>query len=332
MNSQIVTLERPAGSPPEGRRRLSLPPVGSTVLVTLFVVVLVIGGITTPGFLSIANAKSVMLTSSFVGIIALGMTVIMLNGNLFSLSLATTVAVSASMFLFALQWGVAPAILVSVALAAVLSWPQGLLVGGLRANPIIVTIAAGVIQEGLLLYATGGETVLPHSDANAYTFLNSRPLGIPFAFLVFLVLTAVVEFVLRRTRFGWQIFSLGENLEAARVAGFKITRITASVFMLAGACAGVAGVLLGAFNKNATLSIAGTYNFDAIAAVLVGGSLVTGGQGSASRTFFGAVFIAMLESLLLIHGYSTGVQLLIKGLLVFVVVCLILIAAKRGRA
>jgi ribose/xylose/arabinose/galactoside ABC-type transport system permease subunit len=327
---QTTSIPDQEARPRASRLSLASLSVGTSTLVGLFVVIVIVGATSTHGFFTLTNAKSILLSSSFVGIIALGMTMIMLNGNLFSLSLSTTSAVSAAMFLYGLRWGIVPAIVITVALGAALCWPQGLLVGALRANPIIVTIAAGVMQEGVLLYATGGATVLPPAGAN-YTFLNSRPGGIPLVFMVFIVLTAVVELVLRATRFGWQIFAVGENREAARVAGFRIGPITAGAFAVAGACAAIAGILLGGFNQNATLSIAGTYNFDAIAAVLVGGSLVTGGQGSATRTLFGAIVIATLESVLLIHGYSTGVQLLIKGVLVLVVVCVILITARRGQ-
>jgi ribose/xylose/arabinose/galactoside ABC-type transport system permease subunit len=314
------------------RDRLRGPGTVSTLTtVGIFVVVVVAGGLTTPGFLSVANAKSVVLASAFVGIIAVGMTMIMLCGRLFSMSLGTSASIGAFAFLYGLSLGLVPAILIAVAVTTAAGWVQGLIVGGLEANPIIVTIAAGVVLEGLALLVTGGTTVTPPPGDTSFTFLNGRPLGLPISFLVFVGLVIVVELVLRGTRFGRHVYAVGENRRAARAAAIGIPRITAVSFAVAGACAGVAGILLAAFNQNATLSIEGSYNFDAIAAVLVGGSLVTGGRGSALRTFFGAVVISTLASLLLIRGYSTGVQLLVKGLIVLVVVCVVHLGDRGSR-
>ncbi|MXP21783.1 hypothetical protein GIY30_10525 [Gordonia sp. HNM0687] len=332
-----LTGTRPHPEPPEasaGSRivdAVKATPVATLTTGGLFVAILVTGGLTTPGFLTIANAKAVILASAFVGIIAVGMTMIMLCGRLFSLSLGTTAAVGAFAFLYSLQWGLIPAIVVTLLLTAATGWIQGLIVGGLNANPIIVTIAAGVLMEGLSLLLTGGVTVLPPTGDTSYAFLNGRPFGIPISFLIFLGLVVVVELMLRRTHYGRDVYAVGESAGAARAAAISIPRVTAAAFAIAGACAGLAGILLASFNANATLSIEGTYNFDAIAAVLVGGSLVTGGRGSAVRTLFGSIVIATLASLLLIRGYSTGIQLLVKGLIVLVVVCIIHLGDRGSR-
>ncbi|MEV8135291.1 ABC transporter permease [Microbacterium aurantiacum] len=297
----------------------------------LFAVILVVGGTTTPGFLSVENARAVVLSSAFVGIIAVGMTLIMLCGRLFSMALGMTSAIGAFAFFYGLHFGLVAAILIAIALTAAFGWIQGLIIGGLGANPIIVTIAASVIMGGTALLVTDGVTVLPPAGDHSFAFLNGRPFGIPISFLIFVLLVVVIELMLRTTRFGREIYAVGENLDAARAAAINIPRVTAAAFAIAGACAGVAGILLAAFNENATLSIEGDRNFDAIAAVLVGGSLVTGGRGSAVRTFFGAIVIAMLASLLLIRGYSTGVQLLVKGAIVLIVVCVMHLGDRGGR-
>src|SRR5205823_7311692 len=113
------------------------------------------------------------------------------------------------------------------------------------------------------------------------------------------------------------------NKRAARAAAISVAAVATGAFALAGACTGVAGVLIGATNQNASLFIESTYTFDAIAAVLVGGTAVTGGRGSAARTLFGAIVIATISSLLLLRGYSTGIQIFVKGLIVLIVVILV---------
>lgn len=292
------------------------------VLVAMFAVVLLVGALTTQGFLSVANVKAILNATAFVGIIAVGMTVIMLSGNLFSLSLGTTTAVSAMLFLFALKAGIVAAVVVTLVMGAVIGVAQGLLVGSIGANAIIVTIGAGALQEGLAVWRADGPVFPPKGDTSQ-NFLADTLLGIPFPIYVLIAVAAIGQYLMRRTRFGREIYLMGENQQAARAAALPIVWLTAGAFAIAGFCAAISGVLVGAFNQNASLLVAGTFTFDAIAAALVGGSAVTGGRGSIARTVLGAIVIATVSDLLLLRGYSTGVQLLVKGFVVFLVVVLL---------
>jgi ribose transport system permease protein len=296
-------------------------------IVGIFGVILIVGTFTTTGFMTFENLKAILQASALVGIIAIGMTVIMLSGNLFSLSLGTTAAVTAITFLWALKFGITSGILLAVLLGLVICAIQGWVVGAISANPIIITIAAGVIQAGATLKLSGGTTIYPPADAS-YSWLANRVGGIPFAFIVFVVVTLAVDAILRGTSFGRAIYAAGENKQAARAAAISVATISAGAFAVAGACTGLAGILIGAANQNASLFIESTYTFDAIAAVLVGGTAVTGGRGSASRTLFGAIVIATISSLLLLRGYSTGIQILVKGMIVLVVVVLVRLGSR----
>jgi simple sugar transport system permease protein/ribose transport system permease protein len=315
----------------ESLSRVAVPRVSlsTATIVGIFAVIVLVGSLTTEGFATVENLKAILQSSAFVGIIAVGMTVIMLSGNVFSMSLGTTAAVTAITFLWALQYGTVAAILLTILLGLGICAVQGWIVGAIGANPIIITIAAGVIQAGATLKVSGGTTIYPPPDAS-YSWLADRAGGIPFPFIVFLLVTVVVDAVLRRTRFGRSIYAVGENKRAARAAAISIAAIAAGSFAVAGACTAIAGILIGATNGNASLFIESTYTFDAIAAVLVGGTAVTGGRGSAARTLFGAIVIATISSLLLLRGYSTGIQILVKGVIVLVVVILVQLGS-RGR-
>lgn len=293
--------------------------------------VLTIGAVTTSGFLSVGNVKAILAATGFVGIVALGMTIIMISGNLFSMSLGTTVAIGAMTFLWALKLGVVPGILVTIALCGAICAVQGMVVGSIGANPIIVTIGAGALQSGAAVWLSGGSSVFPHAAAHTFSFLNSPILGVAVPVYVLAVMVVLGEILLRRTRFGRETFLVGESRLAATAAALPVPLIITGVFALAGVCAGVAGILLGAFNQNATLLVQGTYNYDAIAAALVGGSVVTGGRGSFVRTLAGALVIAAISDMLLLRGYSTGVQIMVKGLVVLVVVVLVQVTAQKDR-
>jgi ribose/xylose/arabinose/galactoside ABC-type transport system permease subunit len=302
----------------------------NALAIVAFAAIVIVGSITTEGFATWDNVKAILSAVAFVGIIAIGMTVIMLSGNLFSLSLGVTAAVTAIFFMYALGWGLAAAIVLTLGLGLLIVGLQGVMVGAWGANPIIVTIGAGGLQTGVALWLTGGESILPHGSSDAYQAL-ARPLGgIPVGIYFFFGVALAVELMLRRTRFGREIYLLGENRGAARAAALSVTRITTAAFALAGLCTGLAGVLIGAASANGSLLLEGQYTYDAIAAAIVGGNAVSGGRGSVSRTVVGAILIATISDLLLLRGYSTGVQLLVKGLIVFVVV--ILMNLERGRA
>lgn len=291
------------------------------LLLALAAAAFVVLAVTTQGFFTIDNARAILASLGFVGILAVGMTVIMISGSFASLSLGMTAAVTAMFFLTSLRWGIAIAIIATILLGAVIGAVQGAMIGGWGANPIILTIAAGALQEGVAVALSSGGTITPATES--YTFLNETILGVPLSFYILLALVAGVAWMMRRTAFGRQVYLTGDNREAARAAGLRLGWIGTGVFGLAGATAGLAGVLLGAYNQSASLLLEGSLTYDAIAATLVGGAAITGGKGSIWRTLLGALVIATITDLLLLRGYSTGIQIMIKGLLVIVVVVLV---------
>ena len=306
----------------------------ATLAVYAFVAVLaaliVFGAFATPGFLSISNLSAILTSTAFVGIIAVGSTLIMLSGSLFSISLGTTTAITAILFMFLLHYGVVAAILGTLLAGTAIFAIQGALVGLIGANPIIVTIGAGAIQEGIIGWLSPGD-ITPPPGANI-EFLARTIFGLPFSVYVFLGLALVLDLCMRHTRFGLELYLLGENQPAARAAGLPVALLTTAAFAVAGFCVAVTGVLVAGFAQNVNLQVAGTYTFDAIAAILVGGSAVTGGWGSVGRTVIGALIIATVTDMLLLVGASTGMQILVKGLIVTVVVVLLHISRRERRS
>ena len=303
-----------------GHRRLA--DVALAVWILILAGVTVYGAVTTEGFLTVSNMKAILTAASFVGIIAVGLTVIVLSGNLFSLALGQTAAISAMFFLYSLQWGLAAGILLTLLLGLVIGAVQGFVIGAWRANPIIVTIGAAGLMEGMAVWLSHGESIIPPADETSWERLANPVLGLPAPVYVFIAATLVLAAVMRFTRFGRQIYMLGENRVAARAAALPITLLTVGAFGIASLYTAGAGVLIGATSANASLLLVGSYTYDAIAAALVGGNAVTGGRGSIARTAAGAIFIATISDMLLLRGYSTGGQILVRGIIVVVVVVL----------
>ena len=174
----------------------------------------------------------------------------------------------------------------------------------------------------MAVWLSHGQSIIPPSDETSWEHLGQPVLGLPAPVYVFIVVTIILAVVMRRTRFGRQIYLLGENRVAARAAALPITLLTVGAFGIASLYTAGSGILIGATSANASLLLTGSYTYDAIAAALVGGNAVTGGRGSIARTAAGAIFIATISDMLLLRGYSTGGQILVRGIIVVVVVVL----------
>ena len=304
------------------RRAIRLADAALAAWIAVLIAATVYGAATTDGFLTWSNFKAIVTAAAVVGIIAVGLTVIVLSGNLFSLALGQTAAISAMVFLYTLRVGLAAAIVLTLLLGLLIGAVQGFAVGAWGANPIIVTIGAAGLMEGMAVWLSHGESIIPPADETSWQRLAQPVLGLPAPVYFFLVLTIALAVVMRRTRFGRQIYLLGENRVAARAAALPITLLTVGAFGIASLYPASSGILIGATSANASLLLTGSLTYDAIAAALVGGNAVTGGRGSIARTAAGALFIATISDMLLLRGYSTGVQILVRGIIVVVVVVL----------
>jgi simple sugar transport system permease protein/ribose transport system permease protein len=295
----------------------------------VLLVLLLVVALTTNRFLSLDNARAILASTAFVGISAIGATLVMISGSAVSLATSQTATVAAMLFLATQGLGLPTAILLALAAAIALTALPGAAIGYWHANPIVLTIAAGFAITGAATWFSGGTPVYP--TARAYEALNATPLSLPLAVYVLIAVTVVAQWVLVRTTAGRQLYLIGENRAAARAAGLPVGRVTVVAWAFFGLCTGLTGVFLAAFNTSATVTLGGALTLDAIAAVLVGGTAIAGGHGSALRTLGGAVLISVISDVLLLRGFSTGVQILAKGLLVLAVVVAVHLRTTRGR-
>lgn len=305
--------------------RLGLPLI-------IFVAVIVIAALLTPGFFTVANARAILTNSALIGIVAVSMTPIMLSGNF--ISLATQQSAMAGMVLFValvgggLNWVLAAvAVLVLLVMINLLqAW-----VIGLGLNPIITTLAAGAVIFGAVSLTTGsgivrmGEFSVPWGDAD--------PLGIPLEVYMFVIFTTVVGLVSAKTVVGRQVLLLGANRDTARVSGISQTLVTSFAFLVFAFGLAIVAILNGAAFGEATVNSFDGLTISAIAAMLVGGSAIQGGSGSPINSAFGAVFIAIAGNLMTLNALSTGQRLFVEGLIVILAVLSIqLIRNRRGFA
>lgn len=300
---------------PNSRRGRVLIAIRFAALLALLVV-----AATTPGFFTAVSLFSLLNTTSFIGCVAIGMTFITLSGNIMSFALSVTLSTSGMVFVAALPLGLPAALIVAFAFGAILTGLQGAVIGYFRANPIIVSMAALALITGGATLITQGQGIYPQGGAAAA--LKGRILGVPMPLAAFIVTVVAAQVVLSFTRFGRQLYMVGSNWRAALAAGIEPARIVLGAYVAAGLCTALAGILMAARYSSGDLESGLGFDYSAISAVLVGGTAISGGEGSAIRSLIGAFIIAVCQVLLLLHGFSTQIQYLAIGVIVLFVIML----------
>lgn len=279
-----------------------------------------------PHFFSADNLLNVSLQASITAIIAAGMTFVILTAGI-DLSVGSVVALAGIVATATLKLGLPPAVGLPFAVLAALAF--GALSGGLAGvlaarfavAPFIVTLALMTVWRGVAFVVTEGRPVwdLPASFA---ALGSARPLGIPFPTLVMAAVYLTAHVALTRTRFGRHVVAYGGNPEAARLAGIRTQRVVASVYVLCGTLAAGSGVLLASRMNSGQPNAGQMYELDVIAAVVVGGTSLSGGRGSIVGTLLGAMLIAILRNGLNLLDVNSYVQQVVVGLVILLAVLL----------
>ena len=275
-----------------------------------------------PNFLSVDNAVNVARAVSINAILAAGMTMIILTGGI-DLSVGSTLAVA----------GVAGVLLATAGVPGWLAVIGGILAGALAGfvNGAFVawlTLPAFIVTLGSMTYLRG----------TAYSLLDGQPLvasdlayrgigngtvaGIPTPVVVMVVIYVAFWFLLERTRFGRHVYAVGGNIEAARLAGINTKRVLLLDYTIAGAAAGLAGIIFSARVLSAQPTAGTNYELDAIAAVVLGGTALAGGRGRVLGTLVGALIIGVLSNGLVLMNVPFFYQLIIKGVVIVLAVAL----------
>jgi len=300
-------------------------PVGAVRAIAALALALM--ALLTPGFLSEPSLLSLLTTVSFIGCVATGMTLITIGGNIMSFSLGALVGATAMIFVLAVNvGGVVFAFAAALIFAALTNAIQGFVIGVVRANPIIVSIAATALIYGAAEAFAERGTIYAAAGTQ-YGIFRGKVVGLPIEFVVLLGATVLAQFLLSCTVFGRNLFMTGSSAAAAEIIGVRTWRTVTGAYLWAGLFAGLAGMMLAMRYDSASMSYGVGYEYDAVAAVLVGGTAIKGGEGSAVRTLIGALVIAIIEAVLLLWGFRQEWQFLISGVIVLAVVAL----QTRGR-
>jgi len=269
---------------------------------TIGIIVLLAVIFATPGFLAGPSILSLLTTVSFIGCVAIGMTLITISGNIMSFALGATVGVTAMVFILASNWlGFGLGLVFGLLFGSLLTGLQGLMIGWVRANPIIVSIAALALIYGLTQAFAEKGTI--YADPGIFpASVKGKVGGVPIEFIMFVLSALIAQFILSFTRFGRNLFMVGSSFRAAEAVGVNTWRTITGAYLWAGFFTSLAGIMLAVRYDAANMDYGVAYDYDAIAAVLVGGTAIGGGHGSAVRTFAGAMVIAAVQVMVLLRG------------------------------
>lgn len=289
-----------------------------------FLLLIIIAGAINKNFFSYSNISTLALQSTIKGIIALGMTLIIISGQI-DLSVGSTCALVAGLGIVVLNSTNSPFIMLlfCIIFGTILGAINGLLVTKGKIAAFIVTLATMSAYRSIIVQiGQGGPfNVSPKMYKNFRMIAAGEVLGIPNLAIFFVVITIIVAFVMSKTKFGRYVYAVGSNENASKLTGINTDRIKILCFSITGLLTGISAFLLSSRLTSITAPNAGmAFELDAIAAVAIGGTSMNGGRGRIAGTFLGVIMLQMIEGILIaakIPPFLTG---LVKGIIIIIAV------------
>ena len=313
---------------PSGLRRFLTGSAGRNLGLVIALLLIVLGGIITrpDRMTDVDTILQIVRYASIIGVISLGMTFVITAGGI-DLSVGSVMGLTTIVGTLAAVQAAAGGshwlllAIVPIAVGAAAGLLNGLVIAYGRVVPFMATLAMLVAARGLA-ELIGNRQTLIINDNDFKDFFRGNLLGIDPLIWIFAVLAVAAWFLLGRTTFGRRTVALGGNYEAARLAGLKVKRHTVMLYVLAGTAAGIAGFMMMGRTGVGTSTHGTLYELDAIAAVVVGGTLLIGGRGTIVGTVLGVLIFATLEQVFTLNNLSTSAQAVITGVIIVVAVLL----------
>ncbi|MCW2839511.1 MAG: Ribose transporter permease [Aeromicrobium sp.] len=307
--------------------------LGNGAPVIVFAVLIVVTAFVSPEFFNIANLRNIGTQSAIVGVVAVGMTFVILGGGI-DLSVGSVLGASGVVSAMMMKSGDNPYLALAAALLVglVFGVANGLGVSALKIQPFIMTLAALVIARGFAMRQSAGGPQAFQTDNGLWTLLGTRQLlGVPGPVIVFFLTAVLAWIVLRYTSFGRQVYAIGGSPEVARLSGVRVDRVRVATYAISGFTAGMAGIMT-ASRISVGAPTAGTLmELSAIAAVVIGGTSLVGGTGGVLGSVFGALLLTILANVLNLVGVDPFDQQIVTGFIIIFAVVLTATALKLRR-
>jgi ribose transport system permease protein len=300
-------------------------------VVVVFFVIIGICGAFAPRFLTPGNLLNILRNTSIVGSIALGMTFVIIAGGI-DLSSGPVFATAGAVLIF-LQRMKNPdgtpllplfvAVLACCAVAMTFGFLNGMVITKAKLPPFIVTLAVGIIARSVTMYICRGATIMGNNIPQFNRIGSGSIFTIPIPFIVVIVMAVVFHILLTRTKYGTYVFAVGGNENAARYSGIKVDRIRIITYMLVGLCTGMAATMeMSRMVAVAAATSGSQYEFEAITAVIVGGTALSGGRGRLIGTIVGFIILGIVNNMMIMLNISPYLSGAVKGAVILFAVLL----------
>ena len=300
------------------------------VVYLILILLLVLAQILSPGYLNPTHMAGILRLASFMGIAAIGQNLTILTGGI-DLSIANTITfanVIAAQIMMGRDSSMLPALLAVIVMGIVVGLINGTGVYWLKIPPFIMTLGVGTVIQGIFLIYTKGAP-----KGNAAPLLRSicgqSMYGIVSGIvLIWAVLAVIAIVLLHKTPYGRKLYSVGINEEASRFSGINTGRVTFSVYLISAVIAAVSGFLLVGYTGTSFLDVGTSYNTKTIAAVVIGGTAITGGKGGYLGTIAGAVIMTILDDFLTIVSIPDAGRQVVQGIIIILLVLVYTLALR----
>ena len=290
--------------------RKNIPFLG-LIAISIFV------GIASPSFFTEYNIISVLRQASINGLLAFGLTVVIISGGI-DLSVGSILAVSSMVMALMINSGTNPfiAMIVALLIGAAVGIINGVLIAKGKLQPFIATLGTMMVFRGATLYISNGVPASKLGEGLIGWIGRGYFLGIPIPVYVLIIIFLIFHYFLRNTTFGKRIYAIGGNEKAARLSGVNVEKNLIYIYMISGILAALAGIILTSRVDSAVPTAGQGYELTAIAAAVIGGTSLAGGKGRAVGTIVGALIIAVIVNGLNLVGTSPYLQQIITGLVI----------------
>jgi ribose transport system permease protein len=301
--------------------------------ITLFVLIailIVVMSIASPYFLSLANFRAMAVGLVPTGVIVIGMSILLVSGG-FDLSVGSVLALASTVCALLMIAGtpILLAIVATLLLGAFIGLVNGLLITGLSINPLVATLGTMSVARGFALVFTEGFSL--SSLPTSFGLLgNTNLFGLPPIVWLMIVLVALGDFLLRRSTFFRQIYFIGSNERAARLSGISVDRVRVVAYVLTALLAALAGIMLASRLMSGTPTAGNGLELQVLAAAVIGGASLRGGEGTVLGAFLGAVFVALINNAMTMLAVSIYWQMIVTGAVLVAAVAIDMIGRRRA--
>ena len=295
---------------------------------SMVMIFIIFGTLISDKFLSATNFMNIIQAVALLGIVCSGVAFVTYSGHFADMSVPVIMAFSGVIAVEFIKYGVAVSIITGIISGLLIGLINAFVVGKLRANPIIWTLAVAFVVNGFIRWLYSGKQIYPDvksGESIAGTmFINLSRMnilgGIPLMVVVMAVMMVIGQFLISKTKFGQQLKLVGSSMEVAKMTGVNVSRIVGIAFVLSALASSIGGVFLASLSKVGAYYNGEGYDFSAVTAIVIGGMTLAGGRGNIVGVLGGVFTIGLISNIMTLLGVDTFSQKIIKGIIFILVV------------